>query len=78
MHSYWALSTLAAERREALIAEVDAARLIRRARQGRHDHSARSARRTLCRTRGLRRRATARQRAATTGVRAQGLSWERP
>ena len=60
MHSYWALSALAAERREALIAEVDAARLIRRARQGRHDHSDRSARRTLCWARGLRRRATAR------------------
>ena len=45
MHSYWAAAALAAQRREALTAEADTTRLIRAARQGRHDDSTRSARR---------------------------------
>jgi len=60
MHSYWALSALAAQRREALTAEADTARLIRQARQGRHYDSTRSVRRMRRWTRGLRHRVTAR------------------
>jgi hypothetical protein len=60
MHSYWAADALAAQRREALIAEADTARLIRHARQGQHQDSIRSVHRTRRWTRGLRRRVTAR------------------
>jgi hypothetical protein len=60
MHSYWALSALAAQRREALTAEADTARLIRQTRQGRHYDSTRSVRRMRRWTRGFRRFMTAR------------------
>jgi hypothetical protein len=60
MHCYWAAGALAAQRHEALIAEADTARLIRQARQGRHDESTRTVRRMRRWTRGPRHRETAR------------------
>lgn len=45
MHSYCAAGALAAQRRETLTAEADTARLIRQARQGRHNDSTGNVRR---------------------------------
>jgi hypothetical protein len=60
MHSYWAAGAVAAQRREALIAEADTARLIRHAPPGRHRDSTRRPRWTPRWVRGLRRRPAAR------------------
>ena len=60
MHSYWAAAALAAQRREVLTAEADTTRLIRAARQGRHDDSTRGVRRMRRWARVSRHRVTAR------------------